>query len=60
MVSQKVLVLLCAELLQSAFSSTATRRNLTAPDITELVLELDSETHSLQDKDTSSQSEWWH
>jgi hypothetical protein len=29
-------------------------------DITGLILELDSETHSLEDKDISSQSEWWH
>jgi hypothetical protein len=52
--SQKVLVLLCAELHQSAFSSTAKRRNLTAPDITGLLLDLDSETHSLEDEDISS------
>jgi hypothetical protein len=58
MLSQKLLVLFCAELHQSAFSSTATRRNLTAPDITELVLELDSETHSLEEEDISSQREW--
>jgi hypothetical protein len=57
MLSQ-VLDLLCAKLHQSAFSITATRRNLTASDITELVLEKDSETHSLEDEDISSQSEW--
>jgi len=45
----------CAELCQSAFSSMATRRNLTDQDITELILELGSDVHSLQDEDTSTQ-----
>ena len=41
-ISQEVLGLVCAKLGQSAFSSMATRRNLTDQDIMELVSEQDS------------------
>jgi hypothetical protein len=52
--SQKVLVLLCTKLHQSAFSSMAIRKHLPAPGIMELVSELDSDTHSLEDEDISA------
>jgi hypothetical protein len=57
MISQKVLGLVCAELVRSALSSIATRRNHTDQDITDMVLELDSDTHSSEDEDTSAQSD---
>jgi hypothetical protein len=43
MISQKVMGLVCADLGQNAICSTATRRNLTKRDVTELILELDSD-----------------
>jgi len=45
------------ELHQSAFSSMATRRNLTDWDITELILELDSDAHSSENEDISVQND---
>jgi hypothetical protein len=55
-ISQKLLGLVCTQLGQIAFISTATRRNLTDQDNAELILELDSDTHSLEDEDISAQS----
>ena len=58
MISQKVLGLVCApELHLSAFSSMATRRNLTDQDITELILETDSDAHSSENEDIPAQNE---
>ena len=54
---QKVLGLVYAESHQSAFSSMATRRNLTDRDIKELTLESDSDAHSSEDEDISAQSD---
>jgi len=48
--------LLCVELRRIAFSSMATRINLTDQDIAELVY-LDSDAHSLEDADISAQSD---
>jgi len=45
------------QLHQSAFSSIATRRNLTDWDITELILESDSDAHSSENKDISAQND---
>ena len=56
-ISQNMLGFVCAELRQSAFSSMATRRNLTDRDIKELTLESDSDTHSSEDEDISAQSD---
>jgi len=56
-VRQKVLGLVCAKSGQSVFSSMATWRNLTDHDITELVLKLDSDTHSSEADDISAQSD---
>jgi len=50
-----VLGLVSAELGRSAISSMATRRNLTDQDTRKLILELESDVHSLQDEDTSAQ-----
>jgi hypothetical protein len=44
-ISQKVMGLVCAKLGQGAFSSMATRRNLTDQDIMGLISEQDSEVH---------------
>jgi len=46
MISQKVLGLVSAVLGRSAFSSVATRRNLTDLDVMGLILEMDYAAHS--------------
>jgi hypothetical protein len=56
-IRQKVLGLVSAELCQSAYSSMATRRNLTDWDITEQMLQSDSDVHLLEDEDISAHSD---
>jgi len=56
-ISQKLLGLVWAKLRQSAVSILATRRILTDWDIMELVLNLDSDKHSSEDKDIAAQSD---
>ena len=53
MISQMVLGLVCAELSQNAICSMATRTNLTYWDITELILELESEPNTGDSTDTN-------
>jgi len=45
------------ELHQSAFSSMAIRRNLTDWDITDLILESESDEHSSENEDISAQND---
>ena len=54
-ISQKVLDVVCTQLGQIAFACMATWRNLADKDVTELILESDSDTHSLEDEDISAQ-----
>jgi hypothetical protein len=54
-VAQKVLDVVCTQLGQIAFTRMATRTTLTDQDVTELILESDSDTHSLEDEDISAQ-----
>jgi hypothetical protein len=56
-IRQKVLGLVYAELRLSAFSSMATRRNLTDRDITELIPQSDSDAHSSEDEDISAHND---
>jgi len=44
----------CTQLGQIAFISMATKRNFIDQDITELILESDSDTHSFEDEDISA------
>jgi hypothetical protein len=46
--------LVCAELVRSALRSMATRINHTDQFIIDMILELDSDTHSSEDEDTSA------
>jgi len=57
MIGEKVLSLVSAELGQSAFSSVATKRNLTDLDVRGLILEMDYDAHSSEDEDISAQSD---
>jgi hypothetical protein len=57
MIRQKVLGLVSAMLARSAFSSVATKRNLTDLDVMGLILETDYDAHSSEDEDISAQSD---